>query len=84
MSELGDDLKATAQAIIKDADRIGDIEDAKLGLDAADPLVLTLAREAETIAEDLFLKAAVEREIATEAADEAASAADQATQRPSR
>jgi len=68
VSELDDDLRATAQSIIEDADRIGRIEQAKLGLDASDPRVTTLAREAEAVAADLLRKAAVERELATESA----------------
>ncbi len=84
MSELDDDLKATAQSIIGDAGRIGDIEQAKLALDASDPRVATLAREAEAVAVDLLQKAGIERGLAAEAAQEAAGPAHQDTHRPSR
>ncbi len=81
MTELDDDLKATAQSIIADADRITEIEEEKLGLDAADGRVADLADEAETVAIRLLQQAGIERDLATQAAD---AAADQDTQRPSR
>jgi|GEM_PF-1466663 len=84
MSELDDDLKATAQSIIRDAERISEIEQVKLGMDAADPQVERLAREAETVAADLLQKAAVEHDLAIDAVDEASRLGDQETQRPSR
>jgi len=76
VSELDDDLKATAQSIIEDAGRISDIEQAKLGMDAADPRVKQLAREAETVAADVLQKAVVEHEIAIDAVEEASGVGD--------
>jgi pimeloyl-CoA synthetase len=83
MTDLDDDLKATAQSIIADTDRITDIEQEKLKLDPGDERVVALADEAEEVANRLLQEAGVERELAQQAAD-AAAGRGQDTQRPSR
>ncbi len=83
MTDLDDDLKATAQSIIADADRITDIEEEKLELDPGDERVVALADEAEAVANRLLQEAGIERELAQQAAD-AAAGTGQDTQRPSR
>lgn len=66
MDELEEDLRATAQSIESDADRLAAIEDEKKTLGAADPRLLELSREAERIAKRLVPKAVAERAIAVE------------------
>ena len=68
MSEIDDDLRTTAEAIIADAEQIKGIEQEKLSLDADDPSIPVLAEEAEAIAERVLHEATIERELAAEAA----------------
>ena len=77
MSEIEDDIKATAVAIKQDAETISDIEDEKITLDADDPRVADLSVEAEAVATRLLEEAQVERELV-------AQAAQPETQEPSR
>ena len=83
MTDLDDDLKATAQSTIAEAEHITDIEQEKLALDPADGRVVALADAAEAVAVRLLQQAGIERDLARQAADAAAAPA-QDTQRPSR
>jgi hypothetical protein len=69
MDELEDDLRATAQSIESDADRLAAIEDEKKVLGSADPRLLALSREAEAIAKRLVPKTVAERALAIETQD---------------
>jgi hypothetical protein len=64
--ERRDDLTATSESLQADAERLLSIEQEKQGLDAEDPRVDTLSREAEQVAEDVEAKSRVERQIAAE------------------
>jgi hypothetical protein len=66
MDELEEDLRATAQAIEADADRLAAIEDEKKTLGSDDPRLLDLSREAEVIAKRLVPKTVAERALAIE------------------
>jgi hypothetical protein len=66
MDELEEDLRAAAQSIEADADRLAAIEDEKKLLGSADPQLLELSREAELIAKRLVPKTVAERELAVE------------------
>jgi hypothetical protein len=66
MDELEEDLRATAQAIEADADRLAAIEDEKKTLDADDPRLLDLSTEAEMIAKRLVPNTVAERALAIE------------------
>jgi hypothetical protein len=66
MDELEEDLRATAQAIETDADRLAAIEDEKKTLASDDPRLLDLSREAEIIAKRLVPKTVAERALAIE------------------
>ena len=66
MDELEQDLRATAQSIESDADRLAAIEDEKKTLGSADPRLLDLSREAEQIAKRLVPKTVAERALAAE------------------
>ncbi len=77
MSDIDDDIKATAGAIVRDAAIITSIEDEKLTLDADDPRVADLSIAAEAVATRLLQESKVERALAEQAAQPE-------TQRPSR
>jgi hypothetical protein len=67
VSELENDLRATAEDIAADAARLTAIEDEKARLGTDDPRLLELSAESEAIARRLVPKTAAERELATEA-----------------
>ena len=67
MSELENDLRATAEDIAADAARLAEIEDEKARLGADDPRLLELSAEGEEIARRLVPKTAAESELANEA-----------------
>jgi hypothetical protein len=66
MSELHEDLHATAESIAGDAERLAAIEEKKAGLEDDDPKLVALSREAQRIARDLVPKTAAELELATD------------------
>ena len=57
MSDLDDDVRATAESIAADAERLKQIERAKTLLPADDPKVAELAREAELLIDEMASKA---------------------------
>jgi hypothetical protein len=61
MDDLEEDVRATAQSIEADADRLAAIEDEKKTLGSADPRLLELSREAELISKRLVPKTVAER-----------------------
>jgi hypothetical protein len=65
LSEVEEDLKATAEAISADARRLVAIEEAKLDLDPADPLIPVLSAESQAISERLVVQTSIEDELAT-------------------
>ena len=67
MSELENDLRATAEDIAADAARLAAIEDEKASLGSDDPRLLELSAESEAIARRLVPKTAAESELAAEA-----------------
>lgn len=66
MDDLERDLRATAQSIEADADRLAAIEDEKKTLGVADPRLLELSREAESISKGLVPKTVAERALVVE------------------
>ena len=67
MSELENDLRATAEDIAADATRLAAIEDEKARLETDDPRLVELSAEGEAIARRLVPKTAAESELAAEA-----------------
>jgi hypothetical protein len=67
VSELENDLRATAEDIAADATRLAEIEDEKAGLEADDPRLVELSAEGEELARRLVPKTAAESELAAEA-----------------
>ena len=63
MSEIEDVLRATAEAIITDAEKVKGIEQEKLDLPPGDARIPELADEAEEVAERILQEAIVEREL---------------------
>lgn len=68
MSETDDDLKATAEAMIDDSQRVEDLEKRKLALDADDPRYAELARQIEGLVSRMATKARAQTQIAKDAA----------------
>ena len=66
MHKPDEDLKATAESIRHDAERIVALEQEKLSLDAGDPRVDALSIEVERITARLKDKAAAEQDLAEE------------------
>lgn len=66
MGEADDDLRATAESLQEDADRLKDLEASKEGLDPSDPKVLELSHEAKDLARTITDKANVEVALAEE------------------
>jgi hypothetical protein len=69
MSELQEDLRSTAETMSAEAERLRDIEALKATLEPDDARLLTLAEEAERIAEGLSAMAGIEKDLATEAVE---------------
>jgi hypothetical protein len=67
VSELENDLRATAEDIAADAARLTAIEDEKARLGTDDPRLVELSTEGEAIARRLVHKTVAESELATEA-----------------
>jgi hypothetical protein len=66
MDDLEEDIRAAAQSIEGDADRLAAIEDEKKLLTSDDPRLLELSREAEVIAKRLVPKTFDERALVSE------------------
>ncbi len=62
--EERDDLRATAEDLIADAQQLAAIEESKLRADPESPAVLDLAQAAEKVARRIADKARVETELA--------------------
>jgi hypothetical protein len=69
MSELDNDLRATAEDIATDAARLSRIEGEKAGLEADDPRMVELSAEGEQLARRILPKSVAERELADLAAE---------------
>ena len=79
MTDAIHDLRATADDLAADAERLREIEERKVTLASDDPALLDLSTEAEALSREMAAKASVQRELAEEVVgDEAAPAADQA------
>lgn len=64
MSELHEDLRATAASIAADADRLAAIEDEKETIEDDHPRMLELSVESQRLAKQLSLKTTVELDLA--------------------
>ena len=62
--ERMDDLAATSESLREDAEQIDQIEAEKQDLDAGDPRLTALSREAERLAGQVQQKSRIERDLA--------------------
>ena len=69
MSDAEDDLKATSDAVLSDAERLSQLEIRKRTLDPSDPEFERLSREIEDLTRLLGRKATAERQLSEEIAD---------------
>ena len=69
MTETGDDLRATSEAIVADAERLREIEERKQELPEGHPDLAGLSAEAEKVARAIVPKTVAERELADEGAE---------------
>jgi len=67
MSDLEDDLRATADSIAGDAERLAAIEVEKQRLEVDDPRMVELSAESERLAARLKPKTSAELDLATQA-----------------
>jgi hypothetical protein len=67
MSSPDDDLRSTEESILRDAQRLKELEGEKTAMDPTDPQVGPLADRIERIAAELKGKATAERELVEEA-----------------
>ena len=72
MTDTGDDLRATSEEVVADAERLRRIEERKQSLAPDDPELIELSLEAERIARELVPKTVAQKELATEAVGDAA------------
>lgn len=70
-TDTGDDLRATSEDVVADAERLREIEKRKQSLPADDPALIELSAEAERIARGLVPKTVAQKELATESVTEA-------------
>ena len=69
MSELENDMRATAESIAADAARLSGIEAEKAALEADDPRLVELSVESDKLARRIVPKTAAERELAEQLTD---------------
>jgi hypothetical protein len=67
VSELEDDVRATAESIAADAERLKQVEQAKTELPISNPALRDLAAEAEQLVEVISEKAGVQSALVDEA-----------------
>ena len=70
VTDTGDDLRATSEDVVADAERLRDIEERKQSLPSDDPELLELSDEAEQIARRLVPKTVAQKQLATESVAE--------------
>lgn len=68
MSDLEQDLRATAEAIAADATRLAEIEREKADLEPDDPRLAELSSQGERLARQIVPKTVAERDITDELA----------------
>ena len=74
MSELENDMRATAESIASDAARLNGIEEEKADLEPDDPRLVELSVESDNLARRIVPKTAAERELAEQLTEESGSA----------
>jgi hypothetical protein len=72
LTDTGNDLRATSEAIVADAERLRAIEERKQELPEGHPELTALSAEAERVARGIVPKTVAERELADEGAEQPA------------
>lgn len=67
LTELESDLRATAESVSVDAQRLQALEDVKADLAADDPRLVRIAEHAKRLADEISAKASAELSLAEEA-----------------
>ena len=67
--ERKDDLRATAESIVRDAEALKEIELRKLELEPEESATRKLSERAEQLAQDIAAKARTEKQLAEELSD---------------
>lgn len=67
LSEVESDLRATAENVSLDAERLKSLEDVKAKLTADDPSPIKIAEHAKKLADEISVKAGAELALAKEA-----------------
>jgi hypothetical protein len=70
MTDRDEDLRATAEAIIADAERLKSIESVKATLNADDPRAEELAEESSRVAERITVEVQAQEELLREASED--------------
>jgi hypothetical protein len=70
VSDATEDLRATADDLAADAERLRRIEERKAALDPSDPALLALSAEAERLSKTIASKATAQHDLAREVADD--------------
>ena len=66
MADAQDDLRATAESLADDAQQVQELEEKKLEMDPADPRMVAVSNQVESLVEKMAGKAGIEREISEE------------------
>jgi hypothetical protein len=66
MADAQDDLRATAESLADDAKQVQELEEKKLEMDPADPRVVAVSHQVESLVDRMAGKAGIEREISEE------------------
>jgi hypothetical protein len=70
VSDAIEDLRATADDLAADAERLRRIEERKAALDPSDPDLLDLSAQAERLSKTIASKASAQHELAREVVDD--------------
>ena len=62
-------MRATAEELVADTDRLDEVESAKVVLDAGDPRTLELAEEATSLTHEMAAKAGMQEQLVKDSQD---------------
>lgn len=69
VSQLEDDIRATSEDVVADAERLLEIEKQKVSMEPGDPERTKLAKQAERLGDDIAVKAQAQLELVSEAGE---------------
>lgn len=71
LNQLEDDIRATSEDVVADAERLLAIEKRKVSMDPGDPNRVRLAKQADDLGDNIAAKVQVQLRLVTEAGDAA-------------